>query len=521
MKKIALIAVVLVVAVPILLGYAMAFEETERTVWKESNTRSISSVLYNDIKYDNLALNSYSLNSKIVLGDYYPEYVQIAQSPVTSLPIARESFTASDPFVPSGVGSVFFYGDDTVSATIVHSGGTATLDIGNMNFDGSTVFGTKSPLPLGYEYTGVTSVTFDGPYQTQYEVSSGSYADVTYGWRLNVNHLNSWGPDSLITYLELGTFTSIVMTMDFGEILESLDPGSAATFRISSNATNDDLFLTVHRGSVSGESYLRVYYTPTKYYNAPLDDSDFSKNTYQFIMDLNKWEAHYVGKWPGIIGIAPSLGIWTIERTVSVDTFNQFRFIIDDATESPIMRFDSAIREGFSFPVITNQTYDPATLMTDRTTASYSISLADIGYVGTSIGWGGQTFDIHDDAIVVNYKRIPLKSLVLESKFEDNTRTNSINGIDISTGANILELNGTWGAIVSLSELESETSTAMEWQPGEFAWNGVDESFALIGLVSSVAIFIGLGMYGRRSGAKVGMLMLITGCAAFIFLAMI
>ena len=41
-----------------------------------------------------------------------------------------------------------------------------------------------------------------------------------------------------------------------------------------------------------------------------------------------------------------------------------------------------------------------------------------------------------------------------------------------------------------------------------------------MGLITCAAVFVGLGMYGARSGAKVGKLMIICGCAAFVFLAL-
>jgi hypothetical protein len=67
--------------------------------------------------------------------------------------------------------------------------------------------------------------------------------------------------------------------------------------------------------------------------------------------------------------------------------------------------------------------------------------------------------------------------------------------------------------------LEEVTSTQLRWQPGEFGFDEV--GFIVVGLIACLGAFVGLGMYGRRSGAKVGVLMLICGGAAMVLLMMV
>ena len=540
-NKIAVMAVVLIVAVPILLGYGLAFEEVEKTTWNESNTRSITSALYNDVKYSDVALNSYTINSKIVgqegetLGLHYPEYVKVGATPVTSLPVGQDQYAASDTFIPAnfGTGFITFAGgsaDATINYTSGGSPASVTVTVGNMSFNGTSIIGTKYPNPFIYEYDNVTSVTFSESYTVQYELSSGSYADITYGWKLTESYLNWGAPDSYDTHLKIGTFTKTVLTVDFGEVLESLSPGTNTTFYLHPNGDKSPLSLTIapNRGDSPGNSYLYLHGYDAdgnnKYVNVPLDDTDFSKNVYQILINRTGIEVRYIGSWTNTIGTAPSLATWSFTHKyagTSATYFDEIKYTVYNYVESPTFRLDTAIREGFASPAITDKSYDPLVLLPDSATGSYSISLSDIGYIGTSIGWGGETFEVKDGALIVDHKRIALSKLTLESKYLDGTRTNYINGKEISTGANTLQLNGTWGAIVSLTELTPETSTSNEWQPGEFAWNGVDSSFALMGLIASVGVFVGLGMYGKRSGAKVGMLMLICGGAALIFLALV
>ena len=59
----------------------------------------------------------------------------------------------------------------------------------------------------------------------------------------------------------------------------------------------------------------------------------------------------------------------------------------------------------------------------------------------------------------------------------------------------------------------------MVWHAGEF---GLDKrGFAVAGLLACAALFVALGMSGQRSGAKVGLLLLICGGAAVGFLIII
>ena len=59
----------------------------------------------------------------------------------------------------------------------------------------------------------------------------------------------------------------------------------------------------------------------------------------------------------------------------------------------------------------------------------------------------------------------------------------------------------------------------MKWSPGEFAFDKRD--FAAVGLLVAGACMVGLGMMGQRSGVKIGVLMLVCGGAALVYLTMI
>ena len=538
-SKITVMALVLIVAAPILIGYGMAFEDVQTTTWTESDTRGISGLLYNAQSWDPVPINAYQLNSKVIevygFSDYqYPLYKKIQASPVTSLPIAQESRTSSqdiDSDDLAGSGSAYFIpnGDGYITVTIMYLDAnnqtvTDTIDIVTLAFDNYKVFGYKSD-GTSYTYTNCASVDIgypSDPYTIQYEVTSGSYADITSGWTIPYDV----GSNTYYS-VNIGTLTdNVLVTVDLGELIYNTAVGDTSTWNIYPNGDYDpsSLIFTYYNAPDPADSYLTAA-TVGWSSKIPFDTTSTvvgycDNNVWQIRMNLDKYQIDYVKSWPGQLGAAFSYLRYSIPyHFYGVNTMSSI--ISLDIDVGAIMRVDYADGRGFSYPVMKNIAYDPAAKLFMDPTRSYKIQLADIGQVGDSLTWGGETYTVTDGKITLGNKKIALSDLQLESRYLNGERTNYINGKQISTGANELQLSGTWGAVVALTEETPETTTSMEWTPGKFAWNGVDQSFALMGLITCVGVFIGLGMYGRRSGAKVGTLMLICGGAALIFLALI
>ena len=61
--------------------------------------------------------------------------------------------------------------------------------------------------------------------------------------------------------------------------------------------------------------------------------------------------------------------------------------------------------------------------------------------------------------------------------------------------------------------------TREEWNPGEFAFD--EDSFKGAIVLAAVVAFIGVGLYGARSGVKVGFLIMICGGAAVVAMIML
>ena len=546
-SRLTVIALVAIVACPILIGYAMAFEEHDKDIWDQERTRSVNGLINNDTGWTWTMANTYTMNGINVLCDtngntMTPFYNHIAASPATSIN-ARQWAVSANSLISGGMyqyATVFFTDSSPYTMSVAY------LDEGNLlnatvsltlsaSLKNETLYGYYE-TPLGtdvpYSFDNVTAFSFDKSVILQGNHST-LYADPAYGWTINqeIYETYSDSPYNPIYWKPYSGFVTdqVVLTVDFGSI-SSMSPGDTYTASIKAVTNgmtdNNPVDIVVHQGTdpLSDPSYMTFNgtYVPT----GQNIGGNFSStgNVYQFVFDLDGVGAYYIGDWSDQIGRAQYYQHIDMPYEYADDSDPRVTEIyglnLQDtlaAGLSLVYRVDFAHARNSSYDVATDVSWDPNSLLLDDT-ASYRISFGD-GAIGNSISWGGETYKITDGKITVGTIKYNVKDLVLDSRYLDGTRTNYINGRQISTGDNVLQLGGSWSITVNLSELKHSTEKITEWTPGKFAWNGVDQSFALMGLITCAAVFVGLGMYGARSGAKVGKLMIICGAAAFVFLA--
>ena len=539
-SKITVIALVLIVACPILIGYGMAFEEHDKDVWTSERTRSVNGLLNNDTAWTWTMANTYTMNGLNVLCDVNghqmtPHYNSIAASPITSIEVSQIAYSANATISISSTdyGTVFF--DDPSSAVTLHvtylSGGVPTtfnqaLTI-SASFSGGSLYGyyqTPLGVNVAYNFDDVQSFSFSKSVHVQQNVT-GSYADPAVGWTIDQLLYASYAQLPIYWRPYSGFVTDmVVLTVDFGPSMATMTPGQnlgASIYAVTNGmTTNHPIDVSMHQTSAPGDDSWMTFngtYVPTKQNIG----GNFSStgNVWQFVFTLDGVEAYYIGDWNDQIGRAKYYQFVDFPYEYAADTDPRVTELRGLALEDGLTyRVDYVHARSSSYAVATDVTWKPNDLLQDSQ-SSYRITLGD-GQIGTSITWGGETYKITDGKITVGTVKYNVKDLELDSRYLDGTRTNYINGRQISTGANELQLGGSWTAIVNISELSYSTTKVTEWTPGKFAWNGVDQSFALMGLITCAAVFVGLGMYGARSGAKVGKLMIICGCAAFVFLAL-
>lgn len=541
-KKMVMIAMVLLVATPILLGYAMAFEDVTRTNYSASETKNVTDLLYNDTTYAAVQLDSYALNSNVLINAgfsdaVFPVYTSVG-SAASTVPYETKSVTSGTTLTLSdylGFTLVDSLNLGQVSATITLDDSTSTTyALYSLHYsaetgilEGAYAYGISD---YTFSITNAVSVSFlqsASVYCIPTISNASTYANLVDGWV--VPELSEYYSEELYYYIPGSTSGShsddMILSMNLGGFLGTLTynvlyeynnttvavPLVITSAMVEENSVPVGHTLTVQYGSQDAQTlYMKqtVGFTPSS-----------DSNWYQLRVTPETVALYYVADLPSTFGAAYPYDSVTWDNTTDYDRYSVFAITLPlDYTIE--YRGDMSIERGFAYPVMSDVDYKPADLSGD----SSEVRINNVSRYGSSIEWGGVSYTVTDGAIYVDGHKIQLTktNLILRTIYEDSVYTNTINGYDVSTtsAAPTMTLGGMWDCTVQSITLEGTTETTTEWQAGEFAWNGIDESFALVGLMTCVAVFIGLGMYGRRSGAKVGTLMVICGCAAFVFLAL-
>lgn len=542
--KIVVTALVIIVAVPILLGYGMNFQDVEKSEYRPESEQLINGILNNSEVWSYTPSNAYSLNGQNILLEngqmIYPFYYGASSTNPTSMQLGKDGvFAANDmvvmmspehfgqiiPIIDPDAPNSFFdldlnYGTGsgtTVNLTRVVGAywDNEVLTVISLDLYGQTVTTTYSN-PSHYYASVDTWIEYWG---------GSDYIDPINGWTINqpgfamANELVGWKSPVLSNYLFFTVDLGGMETYSSAYITPNITTDGGTT---SIQGTNITYSLVAATGTET-TSHLELMGTKVPYVIDPSDPTKLatSGNVWQVGISQTGITAYYVSSWPGTYGLATSYYSTTLPIGVSADpTTIEFSGLEISDNGDHRFRMDYATQRNNYFNVIRDVTYDPDSIIQDDT-ASYRLTIPYSEIIGTSITWGGVTFPVTNGSITVGGSNVSIDKLRLESIYEDGQRTNLINGVKISTGDNSVSFNGIWSSAIYQSKLTLHEWTENQWVAGGFAWNGVDESFALIGLLTCGAVFVGLGMYGRRSGAKVGTLMLICGGAALVFLALL
>lgn len=227
-----------------------------------------------------------------------------------------------------------------------------------------------------------------------------------------------------------------------------------------------------------------------------------------------------IPSWPAM-GTAPStLHTVTLDHDLQ-DDFNFVEIAVPgNYYEDVRLRVDSAQIVAGTFPSTKDYTLNMNALFPSK---SYSVRVHSIGVYGDSLTLAGVSLPVTNGTVTVNDRTIALRGADISciDRDGDGIYVTSIGTEEVgtTTGPGSIYLEGEWSLTATAYMLEEVTSTQLRWQPGEF---GFDETgFVVVGLIACLGAFVGLGMYGRRSGAKVGILMLICGGAAMVLLMMV
>ena len=537
-SKIAVTAIVLVVAVPILLGYGMAFKEVTKSSWDPTGESVlITDVITNDMDYSYVTLDTYSANSALYIPGHfesgygitpaYPNkttaatllgYSEVFNEVRDRTAGAGETINVSKTYtsykwdiisatfdIDTPINATFTHLDETTTTingiTDLYSSGSNFIGyVGNAEFTQTNV--TAFTLSSATTFTAYQKVTLLGTgasalYQYQ-------YPNTAYGWTI---------PTNMIYGVPGNSANYAVLTIDFSD-LEGTYTYSANT---ASGSSPIPLTITRHNSTGTDDpSYMEVNGEYMYLKTDPDGTISENGNVYQIVFNKKSYTVNYIGNMPTMGTEAYAYSSVNIPYGSGIDTELQSISI----SSGPVYRTDVYTVRSNNYPVISDGSYTFGTL-SGKISSQLELSKPEI--TGTSITLAGETFNANGIYLKISGKSVSMDGLKIRSYFEDGVYHNSIGNHDLPDTNQPLEItfNGVWYLGVKETALEYNEWQSTEWQPGEFAWNGVDSSFALMGLITCAAAFVGLGMYGKRSGAKVGTLMLVCGCAAFVFLALL
>lgn len=363
----------------------------------------------------------------------------------------------------------------TTDETIVSVNGKNVL-VGDQTY--SNVNSVNVVYPGSYTQTLVTQLATDG-----------RYADPSQGWRIPIPEgdnvaFYSWWMNSFSN-------ASVTFLINF--------TGDATLYMGPANGTTSLASYTV----VSADGVIQIN-----------GDTLGSYSSLQAIISTNGARFIGISGWPSMGSTPVALNSIVVDGSFPLFTSVRLYMGPDDIPDVSFRVDRSDVLAGY-FPSTKDYTLDMDGLFPSR---SYAIRLNSIGVYGDRISIGGASAIVENGRITIDGVSVPLKGAVIRSVYNGTNYDNSISGHELPSTSKPAEIyfGGEWSLTVTADFLTENTGTREEWAPGEFAFN--EDSFKGAIVLAAVAAFIGVGLYGARSGVKVGLLILICGGAALVAL---
>lgn len=532
-KAIAAIAITLIVAFPIGMGYVMNLDDVQEQYYLEGQSNNVSALINNTTQevyttYTGVNNNDYGMNG------YYQNLNFVKKgSTYTSVPVYKYDhaygWAVSNGYnaVPAALGNVWGLSstDHYISGySYVDSSGATVTGIITESAPNVTVVVQKT---IDFYSVGEYKIPAEGvtDFKVRVKNSPGSlptsvfvfdsYAHTNMGWHTPTSPGLSQ-PDTHYWYNDQ-TNQEILFTINLAEVSKT-NIYPAASFITSGHSK---IYL---EKEASGNVYIATFDSSGNIVNSG------SLGSYQYVrlkINLESVTLSGISGWPSVNAATQVFNEVTLPYTppsaaVNYGGYTKVGFEeYSINTMKNIYRVDYTYIKSGTYPAASNATIDPAAINPQLINCQTVIS--QIGIYGSSITFAGNTYSINSDGnIVIGSHQTKAEGAVLRSTTEDGvTWKNEINGIDVGDTAAIstIGLNGTWSAIYNIVELNEESRTVTKWIAGHSAFDLDD--YAMFGLITSVAATIALGLYGARSGVKVLWLMLATGGAAMVFLFML
>lgn len=328
-------------------------------------------------------------------------------------------------------------------------------------------------------YQDVTSVAIAAvrPTLTYTEVvQTSDYAVTSEGWQL---------PASSVMWYNnfLNEAVRMMVKLDNGESLSITVPGSGTAVTLSKSLGT----ISVNGSSLGAYTSMMVE------------------------IGMKETTVYGISSWPGM-GQYPST-LNTITVAYSSPLTEPFEEIQLTKTNNPDIRIDLASVAMGSFPSTKDYTLNMSGLFPNK---SYTAKLNSIGIYGDTLTVGTHAYTVTNGRISIDGETVALKGTTISSRWNGSSYDLYVasHKIGTSSAPASITFGGEWSLTVTAQILKQVTGEKAEWAPGSFAFD--EDSFKGVIVLAAALTFIGVGMYGARSGVKIGLLLMICGGAALI-----
>lgn len=249
-----------------------------------------------------------------------------------------------------------------------------------------------------------------------------------------------------------------------------------------------------------------------------VEGNDLGAYTYVMVdVGMEKLTVSGISEWPAI-SVNPAIVLNTVTVNYAVPATAPFDYLQFDQEGTPDVRVDKAAVAMGTFPSTKDYVLDVESLYPGK---SFVLKFNSIGVYGDTLTYGNNLYVVENGKITVDGTSVSLRGATFTAHKENGEYALYINKTKTETlsVAPLLTFGGEWSLTVTATLQELKNEQRSEWAPGEFAFDR--EDFAACGILVAGACLVGLGMYGQRSGMKMGLLLLICGGAALAYLTFV
>ena len=590
-KALAAIALTLIIAMPVGIGFLTAVHQEETDSWQTTSSSKISDLMLN---HQTPYYGSYkgSSNNASLWKDgaiVSPEYVTTTSS-FTSLPIyevttttitlpestnigndltlgigpTANEFGELGPAASVGVhdyycistGNVVLYetGYSGVNDFLRYTKGLPTYIMRNSPttwaaYVGNTLvsedvaywyndYRNSGVSTSNIVYSDLTEITATTPYSGY--VSNGmmkigdDYAYGSFSFQVAANSVTIAGQvteyESLpsIYIAQPGNIGLSVVTST-GSYADPSDgwtvPNVSGTYQWLNNQDNESVTFYVKVNYGAGQyatiGNLRIYPSGPQLIGAQLISEGYESEQLlgaydylQVVMSTDGYRVTGLASWPSMGTVPVTYNTITFEDPI--ETFDTVD--IQATSKNWHFRVDNANIEQGTYPSTFDYSLNLQQIYPDT---NIDIYLNSIGIYGDYINFGGAQLTVDNGSVSINGKTYRLLHAHLSAWNEGTHYSLRINGDEVATTSEppTIFWGGEWSVTATAYKIEKVHESVTVWHAGEF---GLDKKgFAVAGLLACGALFVALGLSGQRSGGKMGVLLLICGGAAIVFLLII